>query len=308
VSDPLVTSIKPAPSQPTISDSGSTNICDGKSVTLIGPAGFRYRWSNGDTTKSITVSDTGHYTLQTILAGCSSVVSVPVVVTLGNTPSAPTVSSSGAVTFCGGDSVILTSTAGPRYLWSQGDTTQAIKVVTSGSYTVKIVDNGCASQPSAATVVTVNPAPAKPTITRTVGNTLQSSYATGNQWQANGVDITGETSQSYTATADGKYNVRYTDANTCKAVSDTFDLTLVGTLSNLETRFHISPNPSNGSFRIEASNAGKADRVRVYNSLGALIYTGSAVSNIILPQMAPGLYRVQLEQASGVSSGSLIIQ
>uniref|UniRef100_UPI0026148010 T9SS type A sorting domain-containing protein n=1 Tax=Fluviicola sp. TaxID=1917219 RepID=UPI0026148010 len=67
----------------------------------------------------------------------------------------------GAVTFCSGNSVTLTSTAGNSYLWSNGATTQSIAATTAGSYTVQVANaSGCQSVASAATIVTVNPTPA----------------------------------------------------------------------------------------------------------------------------------------------------
>ena len=67
----------------------------------------------------------------------------------------PTIDANGPTTFCQGGSVILTSSPGSAYLWSNGATTQSITVTTSGSYTVTVTDvEGC-SATSDATVVTV---------------------------------------------------------------------------------------------------------------------------------------------------------
>jgi hypothetical protein len=95
-----------------------------------------------------------------------------------------------------------------------GETNQTYVATASGSYTV-INTNGCPSAPSAAVVVTVNPAPPTPTITPggpttfCAGGsvTLTSSSASGNQWYLNGNPIGGETNQTYVATASGSYTV-----------------------------------------------------------------------------------------------------
>ncbi len=72
----------------------------------------------------------------------------------------PTILSGGATTFCAGGSITLTSSTGPNYLWSTGETTASINVATSGSYTVKMTDaNGCESAKSATTIVVVNANP-----------------------------------------------------------------------------------------------------------------------------------------------------
>ncbi len=77
---------------------------------------------------------------------------------------------------------------------------------------------GCSSAPSAATVVTVNPIPATPTITPGGPTsfcpggsvTLTSSSASGNQWYLNGNPIGGATNQTYIANATGGYTVTVT--------------------------------------------------------------------------------------------------
>ena len=98
-------------------------------------------------------------------SGCQSLPSAATVVTVNPVPATPTISASGPLTFCAGGSVTLTSSAGTSYLWSTGATTASISVTASGSYTVQVTNaSGCQSLPSAATVVTVNPVPATPTI------------------------------------------------------------------------------------------------------------------------------------------------
>jgi hypothetical protein len=47
-----------------------------------------------------------------------------------------TISSTGPTTFCKGDSVLLSSSIGTSYLWSNGSTTQSIYAKTSGNYSV----------------------------------------------------------------------------------------------------------------------------------------------------------------------------
>lgn len=72
----------------------------------------------------------------------------------------PTISASGATTFCDGGSVILTSspTIGTGYLWSNGATTQSITVTTAGNYSVQYTGI-VTSDPSATTNVVVNSNP-----------------------------------------------------------------------------------------------------------------------------------------------------
>ncbi len=66
----------------------------------------------------------------------------------------PVITAGGPTTFCTGDSVQLTSSAGSSYLWSSGATTSSIIARTSGNYTVTI---NCTS--STPVTVTVNSCP-----------------------------------------------------------------------------------------------------------------------------------------------------
>ncbi|MCU0368768.1 MAG: hypothetical protein MUF39_08050, partial [Cyclobacteriaceae bacterium] len=50
-SDPIQVIISPKPAKPTITNSGTTDLCDGATVTLTAPAGFSYLWSSGQTTQ-----------------------------------------------------------------------------------------------------------------------------------------------------------------------------------------------------------------------------------------------------------------
>ena len=120
--------------------------------------GTGYLWSNGATTASINITIAGSYTVKVINAsGCQSAASVATIVTVNALPAIPTITAGGPITFCNGGNVILTSSAGTSYLWSNGATTQSINVTTAGSYTVQVTNaNGCQSAVSAATVVNVN--------------------------------------------------------------------------------------------------------------------------------------------------------
>ncbi|MRR20445.1 hypothetical protein EG827_09680, partial [bacterium] len=153
--------VNPLPSRPTVTPSGSVNICAGSSQTLTASAGVNYLWSNGGTTQSISVNTTGVYTVQvTNSFGCLSTASLPTTVTVNPIPATPTITASGATTFCTGGSVTLTSSISSSYLWSTGAITRSISVNSTGSYWVRVADAaGCQSAQSAVTAVTVNPLP-----------------------------------------------------------------------------------------------------------------------------------------------------
>ena len=90
-SDVTTVSVVPLPSKPVIAIiSGSTTFCENGAVTLSGPAGYQYQWSNGATTRSIVITDTNVISLIVkISTGCTSVPSDPLVITRQQPPCKP---------------------------------------------------------------------------------------------------------------------------------------------------------------------------------------------------------------------------
>jgi hypothetical protein len=155
-------------------------LCSGQSLMLNAPLGFlSYLWSNGDQSPSTTVTTAGTYNvLVTSANGCSNI-SASVIVQL-NPDETPTVSASGALEFCQGGSVTLTSSQASSYLWSNGATTQSISVNQSGTYSLTIqgVCGPFSSVPLNVNVL-ASPLPV-PTGASGVGPTSLTLTATGN--------------------------------------------------------------------------------------------------------------------------------
>jgi hypothetical protein len=134
---------------------------------------------------------------------------------------APTITASGATTFCQGGSVTLTASSGNSYSWSNGATTQAITVTTSGNYAVT-VNNGTNCVFGTDTVaVIVNAAPKTPKITASGAVsfckggsvTLTATTATSYLWSDN------ETTKAITVSATGSYIVTVSNSSGCQAAS-----------------------------------------------------------------------------------------
>ena len=79
----VLATINPVPAKPIVTTSGSTTLCSGQSVTLSAPVGFTYSWSTGAASQQIIVSSSGSFTVQITSAGCTSVASDPIVVSVG---------------------------------------------------------------------------------------------------------------------------------------------------------------------------------------------------------------------------------
>lgn len=129
--------VLPATITASISASGSLELCPGEKVDLEaigGNASSSYLWSTGETTQTITVETTGNYVVTiTQGAGCSGT-SAPIHVEAYDVNFEPKFVPNGPLTFCKPGSVTLTADPGfSGYLWSTGETTQAITVVLDGS-------------------------------------------------------------------------------------------------------------------------------------------------------------------------------
>ena len=138
------------------SDAGAdTIICNGSSVQLnaSAPGAVSYLWTPSIGLSASTIAnpianptDTTTYIVAITNAnGCTDLDTV--VVTVVPLPS-PSITPSGATSFCTGGSVTLTSGLASSYLWSTSinDTLPSIAVSVSGTYSVTVTNgNGCSS-------------------------------------------------------------------------------------------------------------------------------------------------------------------
>ena len=155
---------------------------------------------------------------------------IAITVTINALPATPTITASGATTFCTGGSVDLSSSAATGNVWSSASgfaTTQTITATTSGTYTVTVTDiNGCSTS-SEATTVNVSNAPA-PTINATatqacVGDTVTITASTSDSY----LWSTGATTQSIDVIATAtNVNVITTNANACNGVGASAPITV----------------------------------------------------------------------------------
>lgn len=120
-------------------------VCDGDTLTLsVDEIYTTYKWSTGDTTSSIKVTQTGTYSvIVTDSNGCigetpgMNIIAIP--------PIKPEITAIRNFTFCIGDSLLLKATPGfSEYHWSSGDTTSQFFTKNGGTFTVTVIDsNGC---------------------------------------------------------------------------------------------------------------------------------------------------------------------
>lgn len=230
VSTPLSVTVNPLPAAPAITASGDLEFCEGQSVTLTSSVVTGNVWSNGATTQNITVSASGSFTVRAVSAqGCTSATSTPVQVTVIPNPAAPSITSPAAdVSICDGDSVVMVSSAATGNVWSNGSISNQIVVRQAGTFSVRVVAQGCTSVASASRSVSILPVPAAPTITPagpvtvcqpesvTLASSVGESYAWSN----------GATTAGITVIESGTFTVRVIQAGCSSEVSAPVSVTV----------------------------------------------------------------------------------
>jgi len=126
---------------------GSTNLCECGAVTLVAPAGHTFTWSNGQTTQSIDVYQSGVYSVT--IDDCYVPIN-PVVINITGLLDEPQLSTNGFDY----NTITLYSSPAVSYYWSpNGETTDSIIVNSSGTYWVQISDgSGCTKESQKAKV------------------------------------------------------------------------------------------------------------------------------------------------------------
>jgi hypothetical protein len=290
-----------------ISPSGATTFCKGGSVNLTATgSNYAYTWDGRpDTTRIISVSKSGSYFVQARDSnGCSNK-SNTIVVSVVNNPSV-SITASGPLRFCEGDSVKLTATGGlSSYKWSTGAVSSSIQVKQNGTYSVSVTNNtGCSGNSTPVNVI-VDSLPPVPTVNVTL-NLLQSSSSTGNQWYYNGTKIDSADGQTYLATKSGSYKVVVTNSFGCSSES-------VPVIVNLSTNsieeasqavlMDIFPNPftDRATIRYELARTTQVT-LEVYNLLG------ERVALLAGEKQGAGTYSYSFGNKDATASGTYIVK
>ncbi len=110
----------------------NVSIIEGESITLSAKGGERFEWSNGENTRSITISpkETKIYTVTVFNNNCQDSDSVQITVNKrADLNELPPIAEAGVdINICSGESATLKAKGQGSFLWSTGDKTTAIKV------------------------------------------------------------------------------------------------------------------------------------------------------------------------------------
>jgi len=317
----FVLSMNPVP----VANAGrDTAICLSSSVTIGSTAlpGHTYAWSPSNTlntgttaTPVATPTATTSYVLTvTNNFGCSA--KDTVTITTMQVPT-PTVTAGGPVSFCSGNTVVLTSSGSSGNQWYRnglvitGATAQTYTAFQTGSYTVRVTANGCTSQPSQGIGVSATSAPAPPIITAT-GSTsvcqgsavlLNSSDTGSHQWYKDGVLIAGVTQAFYSAFESGTYTAVKVRSGCASVASNGIAVTITNTMGTPSVTVTGSSTICQGDSVVLTSSAVQGNQwFRDGNMLpGATLQTYSAKQS--------GVYSVRVTSnscTSNMSSGMAI--
>jgi len=129
---------------------------DGISDCSDGANEVTYLWSTGETSPSITVTESGTYSVTvTDCNGCEATDEVNISITPD-----PEANAGEDTLICEGETVTLTATGGLEYTWSNGETGSTINVnpTTTTIYTVTVNNgNGCEASDDVTVTVAENP-------------------------------------------------------------------------------------------------------------------------------------------------------
>jgi hypothetical protein len=219
-------------------------------------------------------------------------------------PAAPAITAAGNTTFCDGGNVTLTSSVTTNNQWYKngtainGATAATYVASTSGSYAAVTVSNGVNSPLSNLIMVTVNPAPAKPGITRN-GTDLVSSSSSGNQWYKDGAAISGATGTTFKPVDAGNYSVKVT-ANGCSSPeSDKYQYTVTGVINIDNTHYiKLNPNPVKDrvllDFNLAGSNTVTVQIVDINGRICKTLTNQASGTQVSFTDLTNGLYIVKI--------------
>jgi hypothetical protein len=322
---------------PTITASGTTNICPGSFVTLTAPASNIYQWQlngvniSGANAATYQASAVGAYTVIYNSNGNLSMAG-PINVLILPQPSINiTASSTNAI--CQGTSLTLTAdinSSSALYSWSNGVVNgQAFVPQASGAFTYSVIatdTNGCSAVGSYTVNVIPNPVViSQPTnVLSVVGDVVSFNVglafpASLYQWQVNAGtgwnnlsnfgNYSGVNTSTLTITGAqlSQNNTGYQclvsngNCNTTTSLAMLYVSTAVGLKDQSSNGLSIVPNPVKNSCMISSSSSLNQATVKVYDMSGRLIFTDNMKNmntyELNTSAFESGIYFVEVQSA-----------
>ncbi len=188
-----------------------TTICGASyNLSASSPIGSKFLWNTGDTSRSITLNNSGVYSIISAYNGCVVYDTIQIdlkniIVNLGND-----------TVVCGKSIILDAQNAGSTYKWSDNSTSQTLKVTQTGKYSVDVTNGKCTvSDDIFVTVDIVSLNLGKDIKTCQTGAnplTLDAGTASLYNWS------TGDNTRKITVSNSGDYWCKITDVLGCTAI------------------------------------------------------------------------------------------
>ena len=223
------------------------------SLNVNGPSNrlpYTYLWSNGQTTQNLSGLNAGQYSVVIRDAlGCERrdtvIVEQPVQLIT------QIISPNPSFVICNGNPIILQATGShDSYIWSNGQTSSSIQILSPGTYSVTAYDAfGCSSNPATVQVLSVN-TPDSNDIQYAV-NGLQLNVTNNGSgyyiWNFGDGSTSTQLEPSHTYSSAGQYTIQVIAFNACGL--DTFyynisvNASATNQLTDIDDDVKINPNP-----------------------------------------------------------------
>ncbi len=324
----LAVAINTTVSQP-VAIIGSNSVCPFTSqtysvATVVGATSYTWTmpsgWTGSSTTNSITTiagSSGGSIKIKAN-NGCGSSIDQTLNVSINPIPNAGVTSNNSIIfsaTLCQGDSILLTTGNATSYLWSNGETTQSIKVKTSGNYVASLTNSfGCTTSSQVVNVI-VNPLPAKPGIISGSNSVCQNSSqnysvpsvtgATSYTWTLPSGWTGSSTTNSITTTVGASGGTITVKANNSCGNSSSQDLSIiVNSIPQLPVPGAISGNSSVCQGSSQTYSINPVTTATSYTWTLPSGWSGSSTTNSITTTVgaAGGIIAVKANNSCGSSS------
>lgn len=319
-SDTFDVKVNAVPTIPRIIAGGDLSFCNGREVTLSSTSATGNQWYKNDViiagavNTTLKVNTSGRYNIVVTNASGCSVSSLPVEIIVNTMPVIPTVKTSGALTICSGSKVILTSSAISGNQWLKngvlinGATASTYEATLTGQYAVRVTTIAGCSQMSLPTMVTVIPAPPKPSVLLSNNKLITVAGYQEYVWYLNGVVIPGAVTNSLQPSGNGVYKVSITSVNGCITSSDDFIIQSPASAKIMETsgKLQVFPNPARDVLNIVFENeANRKLTLKLFDMQGRL-YISETMSGtlhaISTSKLPGGVYQVV------ITDGKIMVQ
>ena len=274
-----------SPVQPQVTVTGPASACQGQPAMLTAGGGFAsYLWSNGATTSSINVSQTGVYSVTATDAnGCTATSGQP----FQSLP-LPSPVINGPAAICGGSAVFsVTGGVFTQINWSTGETTSNITISQTGTYTVTVNNaTGCTASATQSLDVGTYLLPVIATTATGCNGTATLDAGTG---YASYLWSDGSTAQILQVNANGTYSVTVSDGTGCTG-EDAVSVPLP-----------VSPQVQISG--VSSICQGSSTQFSVPNGFAQILWsTGAATPVITVSQ--PAVYGVTVTDANGCTASA----